>query len=179
MPTLLRPESHRFTLRDGAHVVIRPIHPTDEPLMAQFHETLSDRSVYYRYFHPVALGARIDYRRLTRICHVDQEREHVLVAEGTDAAGTPCIMAVGRLSRRDDHAGEFALVVSDPAQGQGLGSELLRQLVRVACDAGLRLVTGDVLLENLAMRAVAERLGFRSTLVPGEGLVRVELPLAE
>ena len=177
MPTLLRPESHRITLRDGARVVIRPIHPTDEPLMARFHETLSDRSVYHRYFHPVALGARIDYGRLTRICHVDHERDHVLVAEGADAAGHPCIVAVGRLSARDDDAGEFALIVSDAAQGQGLGTELLRQLVRAACDAGRRLVTGDVLLENVAMRAVAEKLGFHSTLVPGEGLVRVELPL--
>jgi hypothetical protein len=35
----------RFTMKDGTDVSLRPIHPSDEPLMAQFHQTLSGRSV--------------------------------------------------------------------------------------------------------------------------------------
>ena len=34
----------------GVKVTIRPIRPEDEPLMVKFHKTLSDRSVYLRYF---------------------------------------------------------------------------------------------------------------------------------
>jgi acetyltransferase len=39
-----------WTMKDGAAVTIRPILPEDEPLMAEFHRTLSDRTVYLRYF---------------------------------------------------------------------------------------------------------------------------------
>ena len=37
---------------------IRPIRPEDEPFMAKFHETLSEESVYHRYFGPLKLDQR-------------------------------------------------------------------------------------------------------------------------
>src|SRR5262249_8238160 len=39
-----------YTLRSGAEVLIRPIRPEDEPLIVAFHGTLSEQSVYLRYF---------------------------------------------------------------------------------------------------------------------------------
>src|SRR6185437_12363599 len=39
-----------WNMKDGTTVTIRPILPEDEPLMAEFHRTLSDRTVYLRYF---------------------------------------------------------------------------------------------------------------------------------
>ena len=38
-------------MKDGTTVTIRPIRPEDEPAMVAFHATLSERSVYLRYFH--------------------------------------------------------------------------------------------------------------------------------
>ena len=43
----------RWKMKDGREVTIRPIRPEDEPLMAEFHRTLSDRTVYLRYFRCV------------------------------------------------------------------------------------------------------------------------------
>ena len=60
------------------------IRPEDEPLMAEFHRTLSDRTVYLRYFASLSLSTRIDHERLLRICFGDYEREMVLVAEHRD-----------------------------------------------------------------------------------------------
>ena len=57
----------------------RPIRPEDEPLMVKFHETLSERSVYFRYFHAMRLTQRVAHERLTRICFIDYEREMALV----------------------------------------------------------------------------------------------------
>ena len=37
-----------------APVTIRPIRPEDEPLMRDFHERLSDQTVYLRYFHMIS-----------------------------------------------------------------------------------------------------------------------------
>ena len=70
-----------WTMKDGRDVTIRPIRPEDEPLMAEFHRTLSDRTVYLRYFASLSLGARIAHERLLRICFGDYDREMVLVAE--------------------------------------------------------------------------------------------------
>ena len=55
-----------WTLRDGNEIVIRPIRPEDEPLMVKFHETLSDRSVYLRYFCSLSLSRRVAHERLLR-----------------------------------------------------------------------------------------------------------------
>ena len=65
----------------GEEVEIRPIRSEDEPPMVQFHETLSERSVYLRYFHMIKLSQRVSHERLTRICFNDYDREIALVAE--------------------------------------------------------------------------------------------------
>ena len=72
-------------MKDGADVLIRPIRPEDEPLMVKFHDTLSERSVYLRYFHLMNLPQRVAHERLTRICFIDYDREMALVAETTQS----------------------------------------------------------------------------------------------
>src|ERR1017187_738751 len=69
-----------WTLKDGTQVTIRPIRPEDEPALVRFHETLSERSVYLRYFHLINLEQRTTHERLTRICFIDYDREMALVA---------------------------------------------------------------------------------------------------
>ena len=43
--------------------------------MAKFHETLSEESVYNRYFSALKLSQRVAHERLTRICFNDYDRE--------------------------------------------------------------------------------------------------------
>ena len=70
-----------WQLRDGTAVTIRPIRPEDEPLLVKFHHTLSEESVYFRYFHLMTLSHRIAHDRLTRICFIDYDREMALVVD--------------------------------------------------------------------------------------------------
>ncbi len=152
-----------YTMKDGVEVVIRPIRPEDEPLMVAFHQTLSEQSVYLRYFHALALSQRVAHERLTQICFVDYDREMALVVELKDSAsGARRILAVGRLIKlhRTNEA-EFAILVSDQLQGQGLGSELLRRLIRVGRDEDLSRITAEILPDNRAMQAICQQLGFR------------------
>ncbi len=152
-----------WTMKDGNQVTIRPIRPEDEPLMAKFHETLSDRSVYLRYFYSLSLSRRVAHERLLRICFGDYDREMVLVAEGSDPlTGERRIIAVGRMSKL--HAGneaEVAVLVSDQYQNLGLGNELIRRVIQVARDEKLSRVSAEMLPDNLAMQAIIKRLGFR------------------
>jgi acetyltransferase len=149
-------------MKDGNTITIRPIRPEDEPLMVKFHETLSDRSVYLRYFCSLSLSRRVAHERLLRICFADYDREMALVAERADpATGERRILGVGRMNKL--HAGneaEVAVLVSDQYQKLGLGQELLRRVIEVARDEKLARVSAEMLTDNVAMQIVMKRLGF-------------------
>lgn len=151
-----------WTATDGTPVKIRPIRPEDEPLIVQFHQTLSEHSVYLRYFHLMTLNHRVAHDRLTRICFIDYDREMALVADYKNpATGQHEILGVGRLSRLHGlPEAEFALLVTDAFQGHGLGTELLQRLVDIGRDEGLTAIHAEILMENKAMQRVCEKVGF-------------------
>jgi acetyltransferase len=157
-----------WTLRDGSAVTIRPIRPEDEPLLVAFHRTLSEESVYLRYFHMMSLSARIAHERLIRICFTDYAREMALVVDRRDPeGGEHVVLAVARLSRvHGRNQAEFSMLVSDPHQHQGLGTELLRLLLEIGRDEGLERITAEVLHENRAMQRVCEKVGFTLRATP-------------
>ena len=138
--TAIRPYPTRYvsawTMRDGGSVTLRPIRPEDEPLMVRFHETLSERSVYLRYFHLMNLEQRVTHERLTRICFIDYDREMALVAVRRNSeTGETEIIGVGRLMKiHGTRDAEIAVLISDHFQGRGLGKELLSRLLAVAAD---------------------------------------------
>jgi acetyltransferase len=151
-----------WIMKNGTGITLRPIRPEDEPLMVKFHETLSDRSVYLRYFHSLSLSSRVAHDRLLRICFVDYDREMAIVAEHRDTSGQHRILGVGRLVK--SHAkneGEVAVLISDAYQNQGLGTELFRRVIQVARDEKLARVDAEILPDNLSMKKIAKHLGFR------------------
>src|SRR5450755_2166844 len=167
-----------WVMKNGTSVLLRPIRPEDEPLMVKFHQTLSDRSVYLRYFYSLSLSSRVSHDRLVRICFVDYDREMAIVAEHRDATGELRILGVGRLVK--SHAkneGEVAVLISDACQNQGLGTELFRRVIQVARDEKLDHVDAEILPDNLSMRKIAKRLGFHTSAVGDPTSVRAVLGL--
>jgi acetyltransferase len=168
----------QWTMKDGNDVVIRPIRPEDEPLLITFHEKLSERSVYLRYFQPMKLTQRTAHDRLTRICFIDYNREMALVAERRNEAGEPELLAVGRLSKihgRDE--GELAAVAIDAAQHKGLGTELYTRLIQVARESKLKKLISIMLPENREMRALCVKLGFKMFSSLEDNMIRAELDM--
>ena len=153
-----------WTFPDGVEVLIRPIRPEDEPMIARFHEHLSDRSVYLRYFHLMDLDRRVSHDRLIRICFNDFDRDIALVAAHEDA-----ILAVGRLNRIDATNAELAVLITDEYQGRGLGTELTRRLVEIARAEKIERVIAEILPENIHMQRVCRELGFRMEQLPDHG----------
>ena len=131
-------------------------------VMVKFHETLSERSVYLRYFHLMNLSQRVAHERLTRICFIDYDREMALVAERRKSAparaGSWCRPADPNSRARND--AEVAVLVSDQFQGRGLGKELLARLVVVGRDEKLGALKADILPDNRDVMRVCEKLGF-------------------
>ena len=166
---------------DGTEVVIRPIVPGDEPLMVRFHATLSEQSVYLRYFHMMKLDHRASHERLARICFVDPESELVLVAERqTPGTSEREILAVGRLNKApDSNEAEFAMLISDTFQHHGLGTEMLRRLLEFARAEKLDRVTADILFENDPMAKVCKMLGFSLRYSLEERVIKAEIVLTD
>ena len=151
----------RWRMKNGSEVIIRPIRPEDEPAMVNFHKLLSDETVYLRYFHMAKLDTRIAHERLMRKCFIDYDREMALVAEltGSDSQGST-IIGVGRLSRRPlSEEAELAVVVADRYQHQGLGGELIAQLVKIARTEKVERIVAEFHSENSAIRHLAAHGG--------------------
>jgi acetyltransferase len=168
-----------WTPKDGTRIAIRPIRPEDEPMMVAFHQRLSERSVYFRYFHLLNLTQRTAHERLTRICFIDYDRAMALVAERENPASREHeILGVGRLTRvHGTQDAEMAVMVSDDFHGRGLGTELLRRLIEICKEEKVERVIADILAENRTMQHVCELLGFRLQYDPDEGVVKAELRL--
>jgi acetyltransferase len=163
----IRPYPSRYVsswkMKDGTQILIRPIRPEDEPAMIAFHETLSERSVYLRYFHMEKLSERVAHDRLIQKCFIDYDREMALVAVRAGAGGAEEILGIGRLSKNvGTREAEVAVLVTDKVQRQGLGMEIVRRLIIVARDEKLESIEANTLPENIAMRALASGLGFKS-----------------
>jgi len=182
--TAIRPYPTQYVsreeLRDGTPVTIRPIRPEDEPLMVKFHETLSEQSVYMRYFHMMKLDQRTAHERLTRICFIDYDREMALVAEHADPeTGEREIMGVSRLSRHGaapDEA-EVSVLVSDRFQRRGIGTLLLNRILEVGRAEDLRRITAEILFDNHAMQHISRELGFHLRRDAEEMVVKADLDL--
>ena len=152
----------QFTMKDGKEVTIRPIRPEDEPLLVEFHHTLSDRTVFARFFQALSLGQRIAHERLTRICFIDYAREMALVAEYQDANGERHVLGVSRLHKvHGTTEGRFSVIVTDDYQHQGLGTELLRRVLDVARQENVTHVSADIMPSCDDMRRMCETVGFK------------------
>jgi acetyltransferase len=150
-------------LKNKKHVVLRPIRPEDEPVMVKFHQTLSEQTVYQRYFSALKLSQRTAHERLTRICFNDYDREIALVAEYKETPKAESqILGVGRLSKLHGiNEGEFSILISDAWQGLGLGTELLKRVVQAGREEKLQRIIGHILPDNHVMSHVCQKAGFK------------------
>jgi acetyltransferase len=163
-----------FRLRDGREVVIRPISPEDELLLIAFHAGHSEHTIRMRFFSLVKALSRDS---LIRLCHLDYDREMALAAV-TEEGGQRRIIGVSRYYLQPETGvAEFALVVSDAYQRQGLGRHLLERLIAVARECGVRQLEGLVLAENAPMLALVTSMGFRAGLGEEPSMVCVRLDL--
>jgi acetyltransferase len=167
----------QWQTEDGMQFTLRPIRPDDEPLVVEFHGRLSERSVYFRYFHPLKLDTRVAHERLITKCFIDYDRELALIAEHADGQDVRHIAGIARMIRKhSDYGAEVAFIVADKYQHRGLGSHLLESLIAVARCENITYLEGAMLAENYNMKDIFSRAGFRFG-VPNGGTLEARLNL--
>jgi RimJ/RimL family protein N-acetyltransferase len=142
-------------LRSGREVVIRPIRPEDAAELRAAYARLSPQSKYQRFMSGKPHLSAAETRYLTQI---DGSDHCALVAVAS--RGRPAILGVGRYIRLPDHpeVAEFAIVVGDPFQREGLATELLERLAAAARTQGIERFTATMLAENIAAHRLVGRL---------------------
>lgn len=141
-----------LVLHDGRTCQVRPIGPDDAERLRAFHQQLSDRTIYYRFFSPHATLSNREVHYFTEVDYINRVAL-VAVYEGA-------IVGVARYDRVGPASAEVAFVIRDDFQGQGIGSALLMRLATAARDRGFTRFTAEVLPGNRRMLATFEGGGF-------------------
>ncbi|VUT28024.1 MAG: acetyl CoA synthetase subunit alpha [Candidatus Syntrophoarchaeum sp. GoM_oil] len=158
----------------GDKIFFRVIRPEDEPLWVDMMNSFSKETIRYRFFGP--LGG-LNHNMVVRYCHIDYDREVALAALVKEDEGYKMV-GVGRVVIiSDEDEGEFAVVVRDEWQGEGIGSKLIDLMIGIARDFRLRKIIGDVLGDNLKLLKIAEEKGFKVKRHEDPGLRRIVLKL--
>jgi len=143
---------------NGTDVTIRPIRPEDAEITQAFVRSLSEEAKYFRFMDAVQ---ELSHVMLVRLTQIDYDREMALLAV-IETDGKEEEIGVARYASYPDQVScEFAVVVDDDWQHQGVAHKLMDVLMDVARSKGLRTMDGEVLKRNQGMLKLAASLGFR------------------
>jgi acetyltransferase len=168
--------TREYTMKDGTQVLLRPIKPEDEPLEAEMFSHLSDKTEYFRFFRVIK---EVTLEEVVRFTHTDYDRELAIIAEVDDQGKTQMAGVTRLIVDAYNETAEFAIIVADPWQGKGLGSEMIRYSMQIAASKGVNRVIVNILRENLGIIRIFERLGFAISEDRDTGSYQATLDLAE
>lgn len=162
----------KLQLKNGSTVLLRPILPTDGPLLVDLFNRLSPEARYLRFLsHIPALTEQMLYR----FTHVDYCNEFALVAVVTEE-GSDSIIAVGRYALDvEAKCADLAVAVRDDWQHVGLGKLLLINTVAIARDHGISCFGSLMEPENEIIRKMLSDLGYEVKYLYQNGAFHVKI----
>jgi len=154
----------KIVVDEIGEVLIRPITPEDAPLLLELFDSLSAKSVYFRFFSPLK---RLSHSLLSKFTEIDYDHEIAIVAIQTKN-GVDKMLGVARAClERNRKKAEFAVAVGDQWHSKGLGAALLKHVIVIAKKYKINKITAPVLAENTKMLGLGEKMGMDIALEPG------------
>ena len=160
-------------LRGGREVEIRALRRDDRDALLAATTRASRQSMFRRFF---AVKRGFTEQEIEFFVNVDFIA-HVALVAVTQENGLAVIIGGARYIVTEPGTAEVAFAVLDAYQGQGLGTILMRDLVAIARNAGLKELIAEVLAENTPMLKVFERSGLPLTVQRQTGVVHVAIQL--
>lgn len=155
------PPIETVRLADGRTFILRALRSDDLEALRRAFRRLTPDEVELRFFHQSKeLPAFIEHEVRT----LDPERDIAFVLED---AGEIRAVADMHLDRPGGAEAEFGLIVGQRIAGNGLGTLLMRRLLREARRRGVTL-RGDVLRDNGRMLDLCQALGGVATADPAD-----------
>ena len=161
-------------VKDGWRVFVRPIRPEDEPAIHGLLRHVTPEDLRLRFFAPMK---EFTHQFIARLTQLDYARAMAFVA--FDEASNELVGVVRIHSNSIYESGEYAILLRSDLKGRGLGWALMQLIIEYAKSEGLKVISGDVLQENLIMLQMCRDLGFEVKADPVEpGICNVKLRLA-
>lgn len=149
----------KVRMKNGKWVTLRPIKPEDEPMEGEMFTKFSEETQRFRFFHSIK---DITHEMLTRYTQIDYDREMAIIAEVKE--NKKRMAGVARIiSDPFNDTAEFAIVVADPWQRQGLGSKLTDYILEISKKRGIKKVYAEMLKDNYVMKRMLLKRGFKVT----------------
>jgi acyl-CoA hydrolase/GNAT superfamily N-acetyltransferase len=160
----------REEFEKGLKIFFRPVRPDDERGIQRLFHRLSPQSRYYRFF--TAMTA-FPHRKAQEMAVVDYAGDMAIVGilpmkEEHEEQKEIVAAAQYMVSGRSGFA-EVAVMVSDEYHNRGIGSFLIRYLIQIARENGIKGFIADVLAQNKAMLRVFLKSGYDIHLEQDEG----------
>ena len=156
---------------------LRPIRPEDEAAQQVLMSRMSQQDIRFRFFRYVPNFPHMEMARFTQI---DYDREMAFIATAPGPDGVPeTLGVVGTVTDPDNVSAEFSILVRSDLKGEGLGSLLMRKMIRYCRERGTTEMVGQVLADNADMLRLARHLGFTSRHAPDYDTIDVRLILNE
>ena len=166
---------HMAILKD-IEVFFRPVRPTDEAIQREFFYSLSDETVYYRFFN---ILKTLPHDKIQPMVNIDY-REEMAIVGLLGEPGDEEMVAIGRF--KDDPAdnkAEVAFVVRDDWQNRGIGTHLMKKLIDIAQEKGIEGFKADVLAANKKMLHVFHKCGYPIHSKLEDGVYSIEILFVE
>jgi acetyltransferase len=157
-------------LKSGADVILRPIRPEDEPMEGEMFTHFSEETERFRFFTRIK---DITHQLLIRYTQIDYDRELAIIAEITQNSSKKMMGVARVIADPYGETAEFAIVVADPWQHQGLGGILMDYILEIAKERGIRKLYSYVLPDNNKMLSMMEKRHF--VVSKSDDLMRSEL----
>jgi RimJ/RimL family protein N-acetyltransferase len=162
-----------FTLLRGVEISFRVVRPDDAPALQRLHARCSERTIYLRFFGPM--------KELS-----DEQARYFASTDGVDHFGLVAldpqnpneIIAVVRYARKPgNEQAEYAALVEDSWQGQGVGAALTHRLIDEARGNRVRSFYALVKAGNKRMLSVLQHLDLpeQERVEDGEKMVEIGL----
>jgi acyl-CoA hydrolase/predicted N-acetyltransferase YhbS len=144
-------------LRDGTRLTLRPIRPVDERNVQELFHNLSDRDRYFRFFSSIQA---LPHREAQKLCHSNFRDEVAIVASLERGKGEVVVGSGQFLVNQRKNLADIAVMVRQDYQNRGVGTALLKHLIRLARRQGIRGLNAQVLPGNHAMLHLIKKSGF-------------------
>ena len=172
--TILLTPDRPVLSRTGRGFRIRPVRRSDEAGLRGMFLCCSADDLRLRCFGLSKSFPEVFAARLARLTRSDE----FAIAAVTEAGEIAGVVHAVALPGTDGDA-DYDIMVRTDLKGQGLGSLLMREMLKQAVRSGFRAVHGDVLMGNRAMLLLAGDLGFRRIAME-DGVVRLKaMPVAD
>jgi len=154
---MIYPEKYEttHTFKDNKKIFFRPVKPTDERMFQDLLYSLPDEEIYFRFFGP---QKSLSHKKIQHLVNIDYDKDMVIVGIVFDEKENETMVAEARFeSIPNSDIADFAIAVHYEWQNIGIGYFLLRYLIKIAKQRGIKGFRLDVMGNNKKMRKLVQK----------------------